>query len=223
MPDMTDEEKAAKDFEERFNKLFHSAMKERDERLLKKLTGDDSPIMKKLGDVLGPVAEFMKKTEEEKTKEPPKSEPGKPSPEFEARFSALEKELKAQKEKTEKAEAAAKAERERSLRNEERTMLTQSLSGKVKPALMDMVAENLHKNLVRDSESGAILWKDGDTTLPFKDGFESWTKSDYAKEVAPPRDAGGSGGRGPTGGGPTGGGNFGIADLGAMISGGSGR
>lgn len=220
----TEEELAAeKALEEKINKVVHKAMTERDDRLIKKLTGDDSPIMKKLGDVLGPVAEFMKKAEEEKTKEPPKSEPGKPSPEFEARFASLEKELKAQKEKTEKAEAAAKAERERSLRNEERTMLTQSLSGKVKPALMDMVAENLHKNLTRDPDSGAVLWKDGDTTLPFKDGFESWTKSDYAKEVAPPREAGGSGGRGPTGGGPSSGGNFGIADLGAMISGGSGR
>lgn len=189
-------------FTERFNKLFHKAMGEREKRL-------ETKIMKGLDTTLSSKFEELKtmlaaeKPEVKPDPKPGESKPNELSPETRAMIQRAERDSKDAKEKAEKWEREAKKATEEKAKTEERQQLISSLTGKVKPALLDMVVDQLHgKHLVREKDddgnpTGRILWKsnEGDL-LPFKDGVDSWAKSDFGKEVAPPRDARGSGGRG---------------------------
>jgi len=120
------------------------------------------------------------------------------SPEDRAAMKKAQSDAAEAKRKAEEWENRAKQEAERNRRAEERQLLASGLSGKVKPAFLDMAIDQLHtKHLTRDEETGAVLWKDADGTLiPAKDGIAAWLKSEVGKEFAPPRDARGSGGRG---------------------------
>src|SRR5579885_2960896 len=229
MGDTDDENDDDKKFEERFNKLFHKASGEREKRFEKKLTEN---LTKTLGENLSKqfMEQFEQFTAKLSEKEPEKKPEGekpagggtvKLSPEHEALLKQAQKdaqEAKAQADqfRKEKAEAEAKA-----LRGEERQALVAGLNGKVKHKLFDMTVNQLHaSNIVRDPESGKMLWKNGeDDVVPFEKGLEAWLKSDVAKELAPPREVGGSGGKGPAGGGSTDPNNFGPAALGNIILG----
>lgn len=214
-----DDDEDDKKFSERFNKLFHKAMGEREKRLEGKLSKSfETALSAKLD-------EFMK------TITPPKDDPEKPgdkggdkkqlSPEIEAMIKQAQKDAREAKDAADKWRKEAEAEKKRNLRAEERQNLIGALNGMVKPQLLDMVVDQLHnKNLTRDPESGTILWKGDDgEPLPFKDGIAAWSKSDFAKEVAPPRQAGGSGGRGPGDGVNRDPKSFSSEDLGALLSG----
>lgn len=208
-----DETEDDKKFTERFNKLFHKASKERETRQMKSI---DKLLSDKLGDFVKTLGKKPKGEDDEeadpddeentavetppaktKKRETPAPQTASLSAEDKARLAKAERDAKEAKTRADKFETEAKKEREERRRSEELAELTSGLSGMVKPALMKMVVADLHGKIVRD-ESGKMLWKeDEDTILPFKDGLEAWKKSDAAKEVAPPREAGGRGGRGP--------------------------
>jgi hypothetical protein len=210
-----------KKFSDRFNKLFHKAMGEREKRLEGKLSKSfETALAAKLD-------EFMK------TIAPPKDDQGGDpkggagggekkhlSPEIEAMIKQAQKDAKEAKDAADKWRKEAEAEKKRNLRAEERQNLIGALNGMVKPQLLDMVVDQLHnKNLTRDPESGTILWKGDDgEPLPFKDGVAAWMKTDFAKEVAPPRQAGGSGSRGPGDGTNRDPKSFTSEDLGTLLS-----
>jgi hypothetical protein len=211
-------------FTERFNKLFHKAMGEREKRLEQKL-------MKGLGETLkGQLDELREAIMAEDPGEgQPGGQPGgqpapggqhELSPEMRAQLKRAEDTAKEAAAKADKWEREAKAASEKSKKTEERQMIISSLNGKVKPALLDMVVDQLHgKHIVRDSEDESkILWRGADgELLPFKDGIDSWAKSDFGKEVSPPVAARGSGGRG--GEGAAGKGEMNADILGGIIAG----
>jgi len=217
-------------FTERFNKLFHKAMGEREKRL-------ETKIMKGLETTLGTKFDEFKTMLAESAPKPKEGEgegeggklrnkDGKfMPPEIAAEIAKAQKDAKEARDLAEKFKSEANAEKQRASKTEERQTLLTSLGGKVKPQLLDMVVDQLHgKNITRDPESQKILWKNEDgELLPLKDGIDAWAKSDFAKEVAPPRDARGSGGRGGSGDGVTGKGPMTADQLGALISGGGPR
>lgn len=217
-----DEGDADKKFGEMFNKFFHKAMGERESRLEKK-------IMKSLETTLGSKFDELKTlfSGEGKGEGEPKKEGGEGggkkdelSPETRAQLKRAEDTAKEAAAKADKWEREARAAKEQSKKTEERQLITTALNGKVKPALLDMVVDQLHgRHVTRDSEDETkILWKNADgELLPFKDGVESWMKSDFGKEVAPPVQARGSGGRGGDGG--DGKGPMTLEGLGAIIAG----
>lgn len=216
-----DEEKK---FTERFNKLFHKAMSEREKRLETKIMkGLETTLGAKFDELTTKLGEAGKQKEEP----PPGDESklrdrGKFIPaELAAEIAKVKNDAKEARELAEKFKKEAEAEKSRASKTEERQLLVTSLGGRVKPQLLDMVVDQLHgKHVTRDPETGKILWKgeDGDV-LPFKDGVDSWTKSDFAKEVAPPREARGSGGRGGSGDGGQMKGPMTADQLGQLISG----
>jgi len=199
---VSDEEKK---FEERFNKLFHKASAEREKRLETKLskTFEDKlgTSMTKFMDEMRTI--LMEEPASKGDEKPAGGEPGKQrlSPEEQAAIKKAAQEAAEAKKMAEEWKNKATQEEMRNKRNEERQQLQTLLNGKVKPSVMEMVLDQLHaKNVVRDEETGAILWKDTDGSLvPIKDGVVAWTKSDYGKEFAPPVNARGSGGRGGDG------------------------
>lgn len=202
-----------------FNKLFHKASSERDKRTEKRLMEQfDKSLGEKLEDLRSALIDTADDDE-------PKGGSGDgtksgASPEMEARFRQMEKELKENKERAEKWEKSANEEKERNKRNEEIGQLTSMLNGSVKPALLEMIVEKLHsKNLTRDPESGTLLWKGQDgELLPLKDGIDSWKKSDMGKEVAPPKEVRGSGGSGGGAGGIVKPGEMTMDILGGIVS-----
>lgn len=196
-------------FTSKFNALFHKAMSEREKRF-------ESKIFKRLDESLGKSMDELKTLimsddadEQEQPQPgqqpPPGQTPGHMAqlpPEVAAQIKRAERDAKEAKEAASKFELEAKAEKSKAQRSEEATMLTQMLTGRVKPALLDVVVKDLHARIQRDEDNPSkILWKgDDDQLLPLKDGVDGWSKTDYAKEVAPPREARGGGGRGPEGG-----------------------
>jgi hypothetical protein len=216
-----DDGDSEKKFGEMFNKYFHKAMGEREKRL-------ETKIMKGLETTLGSKLEELKTlfASEKGEKGGEGGDPGEGkkkdelSPETRAALQRAERDAMEAKEKAEKWEREAKSASEKARKNEERNLIASSLNGKVKPALLDMVVDQLHgKHVVRDEEDDTkILWKTADgELLPFKDGVETWAKSDFGKEVAPPVAARGSGGRGGEGGAR--GGEMNAETLGGLISG----
>lgn len=207
---MSDDEDQEKAFEERFNKFFHKAMGEREKRFEKN-------ILKRLDESLGSKMDelrtlIMSDDGDGDEQPPPIGDDGKQRPaptgqqtqalppEIAAAVKRAERQAKDAMEKAERFEREAKEEKAKLQRSEEQQQLTQLLTGRVKPAVLDMVVRDLHGSRVVRDEDGKILWKgDDDQMLPLKDGVEGWARSDVGKEFAPPANARGSGGRGADG------------------------
>lgn len=192
-------------FTERFNKLFHKAMGEREKRLEQRLAKTFEGLVGSKIDELREAIFAVDETEgqgQQGAGEGGQRKGDEISPELRAQIKRAEDSAKEAAAKADKWEREAKAANEAKKKTEERNLLVSSLNGRVKPALLDMVVDQLHgKHLVRDEEDpNKILWKNAEgELLPFKDGVESWAKSDFGKEVAPPVAARGSGGRGSDG------------------------
>lgn len=227
-----DEDEIDEKFVKSFNKLFHKASAEREKRFKNSLVKDigelvgsklDEALGEKLGTVIeGKLAEFLKDDDGEQPTKGEGEKSGKLSPEIEATIRQAQKDAADAKAGMEKAKAEAAAEKAKSRKAEEMSMLTQGLTGKVKPALLNMVASQLHGSIVRDEDSDKVLWKNEEgEVLPFSDGLTAWLKSDAGKEVAPARPVGGTGGRSPDGGSPGKGqsGPLSPEDLSAIIAG----
>ena len=208
-----------------FNKFFHKAFGEREKRLEQKLTKSvETTLGSKLDELMTKIG-----SGEGKPKPDDKSGEGQPNPgqngmklppEIQAQLTQAAKDAKEARDLAAKYQREAEESKSRSRKVEERTQLSSLLNGAVKPALLDMVVSNLHGNLTRDEESGAVLWKNGEGELvPLKDGVTAWLKSDAGKEVAPPRQANGSGSSGGSGSVPTRPGDFTAEHLGNIISG----
>lgn len=206
-----------------FNKFFHKAFGEREKRLEQKLTKSvESTLGSKMDELLTKLSEGKPKGEggDDKSKGDPNPGPMKLPPEFQAQMAQMQKDLKEAKDIAAANKREAEEQKSKSRKGEERQQLTQMLNGSVKPALLEMVVGQLHSNVVRDDESGAILFKNSEGELvPLKDGIEAWKKSDAGKEVAPPRQAGGSGSQGGSGSVPTRPGDFTAEHLGNIIAG----
>lgn len=205
-------------FGKMFNKFFHKAFGEREKRLEQKLTKNfETTLGTKLDEVVARITEGTSKKGEEKSKDD--TTPGKLPPEVQAQITQMAKDAKEAKDLAAKYQKEAEEQKSKSRRTEEKNELTKMLTGSVKPALLEMVVGQLHGNITRDDESGAILWKNADgEVVPLKDGVEAWKKSDAGKEVAPPRQAAGSGSTGG-GGAPTRPGDFGLEHLGGILTG----
>ncbi len=236
-----DDEDPDEGFTKKFNKLFHAASKERETRLKKDLMKEiDGSLSTKLEAFTETIKESMGSLLADRDLDrddpnpnddddaPPERQRQRAggsdlSPEALARLKQAEQKAKEASEKADKWQKQAEEEAVRTLRADERSTITSLLSGKVKPALLEMVAEQLHKNVVRDEpdENGkrAILFKGADGLLPVKDGIDIWSKSDQGKEVAPARQVGGSGGRGDGTGGHTAKGEMTMEGLGAIVAG----
>lgn len=210
---------AEKRFGEMFNKFFHKAMGERDKRSEAKMTKTLEGFQAKMMEELGKLFE-AKGTEEKKPEGGDQQKKTELDPETRAALKRAEDTAKESLAKATKWEQEAKAAKEQARKTEERNLLVSSLNGKIKPALLDMVVDQLHgKHVIRDSDDeNKILWKNSDgELLPIKDGLETWQKTDFAKEVAPPVQARGSGGRGG-GEGAGQGGAFSAETLGNIIA-----
>lgn len=202
----------------RINAIVHKALTERDKRLEAKLT-------KTMTDALGKNMDELRQILVEAPPEPEKREQdGKTvqlPPEVQAQLKKTAADAAEAKKMAEDWKNKAELERTKNQRAEERQQLITLLSGKVKPALLDMVVDQLHtKHVVRDEEGNAILWKDADgSVVPIKDGATSWAKSDVGKEFAPPRDARGAGSRGSDGDTPIKPGQMTVEALGDIVTG----
>lgn len=204
-----------------FNKFFHKAFGEREKRFEQKVMKSlETTLSTKLDDIVSKISEAKPKNEGEPKGESKGEGGAKIPPEIQAQLAQMQKDLAATKELAEKHKREAEEQKAKSRRAEELNQLTTMLTGAVKPALLDMVVNQLHANITRDEESGAILWKGPDgELLPLKDGIEAWKKSDAGKEVAPPRQASGSGGQGGSGSVPTRPGDFTLEHLGNILTG----
>lgn len=207
-------------FAERFNKLFHKAMGERESRLEKKIVKNLDSAMAARFDELKTLitTEDPEDTDDGDRREKKGDEM---SPEVRAVVMQAQRDAKEAKELAQKYEREAIEAKTKSLRDQERNELTKHLTGKVKGPLLDMVVGQLHGRVVRDAEDETkILFKaDDGVLLPLKDGVDTWSKSDAGKEVAPPRNAGGSGGQGGNAGHNRDPKSFGAEDLGQILSG----
>jgi hypothetical protein len=200
----TPEELEADD-ERRWNERFHKGSVEREKRFEAKMMKTIEGVLEsKYGAKFDELRQLLVESPEEPTgREPEREREGgaaKLSSEAEASIRQARKEAAEAKAMSEKWQNEVTAERQKASKSEERQQLVSLLNGKIKPAQLDMVVDHLHsKNITRDSETGAILWKEADgTTLPLKEAVTNWTKSDVGKEFAPPRGAVGTGSRGPT-------------------------
>lgn len=207
-------------FAERVNKIVHAALSERDKRLEKKLAGlIDTALAPRMDELRTLLVESTTVEEQPKPGEKPTA---RLSPEEQAMIKKSAQEAAEAKQLAQKWETEAKAEKARNNKAEERALLMNALNGRVKPAMLDMVVDQLHgKHIHRDEETGAILWKDGDgSVVPAKDGAASWLKSEVGKEFAPPRPVGGAGSRGGADGGiPTKPGSMTAEALGDIVAG----
>lgn len=185
------------------NETFHRAFGEREKRLTKSLSDT-------LNKALGEKMDDLRKALIDDTEPPPsggredeRGGGGQIPAHLQAELTASKRAAEEAKAEGLKLRQEIEAERAKGMRAEERQKLTAALTGRVKGTLLDVVVNDLHsKHLVRDPETGDMLWKtgQGDETVPFEAGIDAWGKTDYAKEVSPPRDVGGSGGRSPQGG-----------------------
>lgn len=195
--------------EAKWNERFHKGSTEREKRFKMSLLKDvESLLETKFGAKFDELRQLLVEAPagddpKDKNREEDRPGTGKLSAEAEASIRQAKQDAKEAKALADKWQAEATAEKVRASKNEERQALVSQLNGKVKPALLDMVVDQLHaKHLTRDAESGAILWKDDDGgTLPLKEAIAAWAKSDVGKEFAPPRSVSGAGTRGPSGGG----------------------
>lgn len=223
MPDEDDETEEEKKFAERVNKYLHKAISERDGRL-------EKTIAKKFEAMLAGKFDELRQTLASVDVDDPDLTPDEPagvaagqglSPEARARLMRVEREAKEAKDAANRFQQEAEKERGIRVRAEERQTLQQHLGPFVKPRMLDIAVDQLHsKNLIREEETGAMLWKSEDgTTLPLKDGIAMWAKSDVGKEFAPPVEARGRGSRGPEG--PNGiqPGKMTVEDLGSLVTG----
>jgi hypothetical protein len=220
---MADEDEDDKKFEERFNKLFHKAMGDRDKRSEKKLAKTLDDFGTKLLEKITKKPEGTSDEDPDEVDEDPDETPPEPTPkakkagrelaaskgaklsqEQEARLKKAEKDASDAKARADKLEADKIKAENAALRSEERQKILSKVTGKVKPSLLDMVVDKLHKSVIRDEETEGkpMLYKTGkgDEALPFDDGIDAWLKSDEAKEVAPPKDVRGAGSRDPANG-----------------------
>jgi hypothetical protein len=194
-----EEEEAA--FAAKVNALLHKALGERDKRLEAKIT---KMMETTVGARFDEIRTLLVETPDETDKAKPEDKPGEKSstqrlsPEDQAAIKQAKADAAEARKKAEQWEQRAREQETANKRGEERQLLMAALQGKVKPAMLDMLVDQLHaKQVTRDEETGAILWKDTDGTLvPAKDGVTGWLKSDVGKEFAPARAAGGGGGRG---------------------------
>lgn len=194
---------APADDEAKWNERFHKASTEREKRF-------KASLVKELGAMF--ESQFSGKFDEIRKllveSEPPGGKPPgnddkggtgqKLSAEAEAMIRQAQRDAKEAKQLADKWQSEATAEKGRASKNEERQALMTQLNGKVKPALLDMVVDQLHaRHLTRDPETGTILWKDDDgNTLPLKEAVTAWAKSDVGKEFTPPKEVRGTGSRG---------------------------
>lgn len=194
--------------EAKFNELFHKASTEREKRFEAKIT-------KALGDTIGTKLDEFRQLIVDSPADGGGSGGGggggggnnqnrgdaRMSPEVEAVVRQAQKDAKEANDRAKKWEAEAQAEKTRVTKNEERQAIQALLNGNVKPAMLDMLVDQMHsKNIERDPDTQTILWKDADGgKLPLKEGVASWLKSDIGKEFAPPRQAQGTGSRGNNG------------------------
>lgn len=199
------EEAESTKFEERFNAMFHKASTDREKRFKKDLLKDlDTSMSTKLDELKELIAAGAKPPgDPPKPGDPKPGDPGhggaKLSAEAEALIRQAQKDATEAKTMAEKWKKDAEMEKSRGRAAEERQQLTTMLTGKVKPSMLEMVVDQMHsKNVIRDEETQAILWKGADgETLPLKDGVATWAKSDIGKEFAPPLDRKGNGSRSP--------------------------
>jgi len=189
----------AEDEEKKFNERFHKAATEREKRFKKELVKELGTLVEtQFGSKFDELKSLISAAPEKKDDPDPAGGAGSLSKEAEAMIRQAQKDAKEAKQAAEKWQAEATAEKGRASKNEERQALMSQLTGKVKPALLDMVVDQLHaKHLMRDPDSGTILWKDEDgNTLPLKDAVTAWAKSDVGKEFTPPKEVRGTGSRG---------------------------
>lgn len=185
------------------NAIVHKALSEREKRFETKLT---NLMNTAIGGKFDEIRQLLVDGDgDEEPKDPPTGQQPTPgqkhatlSPEQTAALKRAQQDAAEAKKKADEWENRAKQEAERNRKAEERQLLQSGLGGKVKQAFLDMTIDQLHaKNITRDEDTGAILWKDADGTLvPAKDGIAAWLKSDVGKEFIAPREARGSGGRG---------------------------
>lgn len=217
----------------KFNIMFHKAASERDARLEKKLLkGMDGMLGSKFDELRTVLADSDSTSDDDSDDDddvviPHAGNPGQPvvhggaSPEERARLRRAEAAAKEASAKADKYQKQFEEEQARRTHAEERQTLISVITPHVKPKLLDIAAEQLHKrNLVRDPDSNQLLWREDDgTILPLKDGAAAWSKSDVGKEFAPPVEARGRGGRGPDGNGYVTPGKMTVEDLGSIVTG----
>lgn len=200
-----------KKFTERFNRLFHAAMSEREKRSADKIKKDLDAQFEAFGGKM--LDQFKALIPEPPKPEPQKPEPGKLPPEIEGRIKAAEKAA----EKAAQAAAEEKAKREqaeqRARITEERQLLQAELAeAKVRPGVVGMAMNHLHARIVRD-EGGAVRWKGEDGELvDVKAGIKGYLETDEGRELLPARPAGGAGSGSPGKGGKSGA-DYGYAEL----------
>lgn len=186
--------------EGKWNERFHKASTAREKRFKADLVKEMGAMFEtQFGGKFDELRKLLVESDEKPEKEE-KEGKGHLSAEAEAMIRQAQKDAKEANDRAKKFEEAAGAEKTKTLKNEERTALMSQLQGKVKPALLDMVVDQLHgKHLTRDPETGTILWKDADgSTLPLKEAVAAWAKSDVGKEFTPPKGVAGTGSRGAT-------------------------
>jgi len=186
-----------------FNEMFHKASTEREKRFEQKLMGNLKTTMETtIGTKFDEIRQLIVEAPEDREdKSDHGGGSGKMSPEIEAILRQTRAEAAEAKKMAEKWQNEATAEKQRMAKNEERQTIQGLLNGQVKPAMLEMLVDQMHsKHLTRDPESQTMLWKDSDgATLPLKEGIAAWLKSDIGKEFAPPRQAQGTGSRGNNG------------------------
>ncbi len=187
--------------EKRWNERFHKASTAREKRFKADLVKEmGSMFENQFGGKFDELRKLLVESEPGEERGEGERERGgnKLSAEAEAMVRQAQRDAKEAKDLAAKWQTEATAEKQRASKNEERQALMSQLQGKVKPALLDMVVDQLHgKHLTRDPETGTILWKDDEgQTLPLKDAVVAWAKSDVGKEFTPPKAVAGSGSRG---------------------------
>lgn len=247
-----DDDKPDEKFTKHFNALFHSAMSERDKR--------DAPKRKKelddafaafgtaQGDVIkGALAEALKAVRPDPDPGDPgeggKGKKGAPTgggdPETRAALAKLQKAVDDANAEREKLTKSIEAERTKvteaegkSRRQEEMQFVTTLLTeAKIRPNLMRMAAEDIHKRFIArekfdDGTYGDIKWKDGDELVDPKDakrGLGKFLSTDEGKDLIAAANTGGAG-SGRANAGYTGGSKeVGFEQLGNHIMGGGRR
>lgn len=201
--DDTDDEAPDDKFQKHFNMLFHRAMSERDGRLEKSLAKKFEGLLAgKFDELRTMLADSSSVDDDDLDTDAGTGESGKDtSPEVRARLLRMDREYKEMKDKADSFERQWQTEKDARARQEERQELQSVLGPLVKSKMLGIAVDQLHaRNLIRDEETGTILWRSEDgTTLPLKDGVSNWAKSDVGKEFAPPVEARGRGSRGPEG------------------------
>ncbi len=188
--------------EKKFNERYHKAATAREKRFKADLVKEMNAMFEStFGGKFDELRKLLVESDPPEGRERERESGeggGKLSAEAEAMIRQAQRDAKEAKALADKWQSEATAEKSRASKNEERQALMSQLQGKVKPALLDMVVDQLHaRHLIRDAESGTILWKDDEgQTLPLKEAVTAWAKSDVGKEFTPPKQVSGTGSRG---------------------------